>query len=575
MSFRKKIGLFLMLSVLAGWLAQSCKKELQEETLDVVLEREIPRIMAAANIPGLSIAVIRNGQIYWIGAFGVQSRDTNAPVDENTMFEAASLTKTVTAYAALRLVERGELDLDRPLFEYFPNQEYKKLAGDERYKKLTARLVLTHTTGLPNWGNKLIREPGKQYGYSGEGFLYLGRTIEQISGISLQEFAKKEIFDPLGMTHTSYVWNEAYEENGASGHDRHGVAHPKRKNTVPNGGASLLTTAHDYATFLCAILNNQGLNQETIDQMVSPQVKTTKWGKDELDEHISWGWGWGVQPGNTGYGFWHWGDNGDLRAYTVTYKDRGEGLVYFSNSNNGLSIVKSIVALVMDDPQWTLEWLDYKQHDDPEMMAGLSVEKAFLEQGTGAGLQRIQEVRANFPDLFNEELLNEMARYLDGRGKGEEAVAVYKICLESFPESVDAYLGIGMSYVGTGENQASIDSFEAALKLDSDNKRAKDGIKWANDALKAELNPVSLSVGEMEKFVGDYGPRHITLREGWLYYQREGRNEFRLKPFTKDTFALVGYSPFRIRFVSDKSGKVTKIVGLYIGGRTDESLRND
>ncbi len=563
-----------MVLVLGALLVQSCKKEPHQETLDVVLEREIPKIMEAANVPGLSIAVIRDGQIFWTGAFGVQNRNTNIPVGENTMFEAASLTKTVTAYAALRLVERGELDLDRPLFEYFPNHEYKKLAGDERYKQLTARLVLTHTTGLPNWGSKLIREPGKQYGYSGEGFLYLGRTIEQISGMALQEFAQKEIFEPLGMTHTSYVWNEVYEENGASGHDRHGVAHQKRKNTVPNGGASLLTTAHDYATFISAILNNQGLKEETIDQMISPQVKATKWGKDELDEHIYWGWGWGVQPGSVGYGFWHWGDNGDLRAYTVAYKDRGDGLVYFSNSNNGLSIAKSIVALAMDDPQWAFGWLDYKQYDDPERVASLSVEKAFLEEGKEAGLPKIQEVRTNLPDLFKEEFLTEMAQYLDERGKGEEAVAVYKVCLESFPESVDAYLGLGMSYMGAGKNQTAIETFESALKLKSNNRLAEDGIGWAKIALKAEKNPVSLSAEEMERFVGDYGPRHISLREGCLYYQREGRDEYRLKPLTKDTFALEGYAPFRIQFVSDESGQVTKIVGLYISGQTDESLRD-
>lgn len=574
MSYRKNFILLIILVILVAPFMQSCKKEPQEEALDVFLEREIPKIMEAANVPGLSIAVIRDGQIFWTRAFGVQSRETNIPVNENTMFEAASLTKTVTAYAAMRLMERGELELDRPLFEYFPDKEYKKLSGDERYKQLTARLVLTHTTGLPNWGFKLIREPGKQYGYSGEGFLYLGRTIEQISGMSLQEFVQNEIFEPLEMTHTSYVWNEAYEENGASGHDRHGVAHRKRKNTEPNGGASLLTTAQDYATFLCAILNNQGLKEETIDQMVSTQVKATKWGKDELDEHISWGWGWGIQPGNVGYGFWHWGDNGDLRAYTVTYKDRGDGLVYFSNSNNGLSIAKSVVALVMDDPQWAFEWLEYKQHDSPQFVAGLSVEKAFLEQGKEAGLLKIQEVRANFPDLFNEELLNEMARYLDERGKGEEAAVVYKVCLESFPESVDAYLGLSMIYMGAGENQTALETFESALKLKPDNRMAKQGIHWAKDALKAEQKPVVLSAAEMEKFVGDYGPRHITYREGRLYYQREGRDEYRLKPLTKETFVLEGYAPFRIRFVSDKSGQVTKIVGLYISGQTDESLRD-
>ena len=132
-------------------------------------------------------------------------------MDENTIFETAPLTKTITAAAALKFVEREELVIDTPLAEYLP---YPKLSGDDRYKKITARHVLTHTTCLPNWENRLIREPGKLYGYSGEGFLYLGRTIEKFSGMSLQDFARKKIFEPLGIICTSYIWNDLYAENG-------------------------------------------------------------------------------------------------------------------------------------------------------------------------------------------------------------------------------------------------------------------------------------------------------------------------------------------------------------------------
>ena len=379
------------------------------------------RLMEAANVPGISMAVVQDGQIFWKKTFGVRSRDTNEPVDEDTMFEAASLTKTVTAYAAMRLVERDELDLDRPLFEYHPNKQYPQLAKDERYKKITARLVLTHTTGLPNWGGQFIHEPGQQYAYSGEGFLYLGRTIEQISGMSLQEFAQKEIFEPLGMAHTSYVWNETYAANGACGHDRHGKVNALRKNTSPNGGASLLTTAADYATFICAILNAQGLSSETIDQMTSSQVQVTvSREKADLFANVFWGWGWGVQPGNTGFGFWHWGDNGDLRAYTVTYKDPDIGLVYFANSNNGLAIAGAVTSLIVDDHQYALDWLDYEKYDDPERLAGLSIEKTFIEEGIDAGLQKIEEAKETFPELVEEDSLTEIAQYLGGAGKNKK-----------------------------------------------------------------------------------------------------------------------------------------------------------
>jgi CubicO group peptidase (beta-lactamase class C family) len=232
-------------------------------------------------------------------------------------------------------------------------------------------------------------EPGKLYKYSGEGFLYLGRVIEQITRMSLQDFAKQEIFDPLGMAHTSYVWNEDYAANGAAGHDSHEFANPRRQRTEANGGASLLTTGRDYATFLCAILNCQLLQKETIDQMVSPQVQATEWDSEELNEFIYWGWGWGIQPGDTGHGFWHWGNNGDLKVYTVTYRDRGVGITFFTNSENGLAITEDLVSLVVDDHQYALDWLDIERYDDPQRTARLSVVKTFLNQraevGGGAG----------------------------------------------------------------------------------------------------------------------------------------------------------------------------------------------
>jgi len=572
---RKNIFIIVISFVLLCLTAQSCAKEPAEETIQTVLEKEIPRLMEAANIPGLSVAVVQDGKIVWNKALGVKSRETNDPVDENTMFEAASLTKTVTAYAAMRLLDRGQLELDKPLHEYFPNKEYPQLAKDERYKKITARLVLTHTTGLPNWGGQFIHEPGKQYAYSGEGFLYLGRTIEQISGMSLQEFAQKEVFDPLGMAHTSYVWNETYAANGACGHDRHGKVNALRKNTSPNGGASLLTTASDYATFMCALLHSQGLSEETIDQMTSSQVQVTLDRETaELFANVYWGWGWGVQPGNSGFGFWHWGDNGDLRAYTVTYKDSGTGFVYFANSNNGLAIAEAVASLIVDDHQYALDWLDYEKYDNPKRLARLAIENAFINEGEQAGMKKIAEAKETFPELVEEDSLTDIAQYLGSSRNQEGAIAVLKVCLESFPESADAYLGLGLTYLDTGENQAAIESFEGSLKIRKGNRLATRGLQWAKDTLKVEKDPVVLSSEDLERFAGDYGPRHITHREGRLYYQREGRPEYRLKPLSRNTFALEGYGPFRIRFDSDKSGQVTKLVGLYIQGNTDQFPRN-
>ncbi len=573
MNFRKPL---LWMGVLFLFAAALSSQAPLTDGLPATLEREIPRLMKEADIPGLSMAIVRDGKTVWSGVFGVQSRATNVSVDENTMFEAASLTKTVTAFSALLLVDRGSLDLDRPLHLYFPEGKYEKLAGDPRYEALTARLILTHTTGLPNWGTRLIREPGLVYGYSGEGFEYLGRAIEQISGLSLQDFARKEIFEPLGMAHTSYVWNETYEANGAAGHDQHGYPNPKRKNTEPNGGASLLTTARDYAAFLCAIMNGQGLKKETIERMTSPQVRAAKWGKTELDEHISWGFGWGIQPVGSGFSYWHWGDNGDLRAYTVTDKETKTGFAFFANSLNGLSIVEAVTALVMGGgrPQYVLEWLDYMQFDNPRRAARMAIEKSFLTEGKEAGLRKLREAQGQTPDLYDENALIETADYLDGKGKAEEAVAILQICVEKYPQSMNALIGLGASLLGSEKYEAAVEYFGKALKINPENPRAKRGAEWAAESLKAEREPVALTEEAMALLAGDYGPRRITLREGRLYYQREGRPEYRLKALNPKAFALEGYAPFRIQFVVDEQGKSQKLVGLYLEGRTDESPRS-
>ncbi|MBN1224561.1 MAG: serine hydrolase [Candidatus Aminicenantes bacterium] len=550
-------------------LVSSCSKKAD---LGETLETEIPKLMEAADIPGMSVAVIREGAIFWSGVFGVRSRKTNEPVVENTVFEAASLTKTITAAAALKLVERGELELDLPLAEYLP---YPKLAGDERYKKITARHVLTHTTGLPNWGTKLLREPGERYGYSGEGFLYLGHVVEEISGMPLKGFAKNEIFDPLGMTRTSYIWQDRFSGNIAIGHDRHGFAGQLRQQSEENGGASLLTTARDYAAFLCAILNDLVLKPETIDMMLTPQVKATKMGEEDgPDEHISWGFGWGIQPGETENGFFHWGDNGILRAYTVAYKGRKEGLCMFANSENFFTVADSLVALILKDHQYALDWLEYKRLDDPERSAFMNVEKAFLEKGKEAGLAALEEMKDQNPGLLKTEEITEMAQYLAQQDKVAEAEGILLGVLDAKPDSGAAWASLGMLYLDMSRYEDAYERFQKAMELDADNPYANVAMPWVKELIEAEKKSVTVPAEMLEKYAGDYGPRHIRLREGRLYYQRDEGKEYELIPLSEYTFSLKEKGTFRIRFMMDDNGNTVKVLGLYLGGRMDESLRN-
>ena len=239
-----------------------------------ILQERIPKLMKEAAVPGVSLALIRGGKTYWVGNFGVRDAKSQQTVTEDTIFEAASLSKPVLAYGALKLVDQGKLDLDAPLTRYLPKLY---IEGDARLEMITARYVLSHRTGFPNWrgdGNPLtIRfTPGERFSYSGEGFVYLQKVVEQLTGESLNDYMTEAVFAPLGMTSSSYVWRADYDSRTAAGHDGAGQARKKNKPKDANAAASLHTTASDYARFVEAVLNKAGLKHSTLKEMERPLI---------------------------------------------------------------------------------------------------------------------------------------------------------------------------------------------------------------------------------------------------------------------------------------------------------------
>ena len=173
------------------------------------LERSIPQLLTDGDVPGLSIALLRNGELVWHRGFGVRNSATKEPVTDDTVFEAASLSKPVFAYAVLKLVDSGKLDLDTPLNKYLPGTY--DIGEDARLSQITTRRVLSHTTGFPNWrprGDTTLKmhfTPGEKFSYSGEGFVYLARVVEHLTGEKFEAFMKRMVFGQLGMSNLSLI----------------------------------------------------------------------------------------------------------------------------------------------------------------------------------------------------------------------------------------------------------------------------------------------------------------------------------------------------------------------------------
>jgi dipeptidase len=146
--------------------------------------------------------------------------------------------------------------------------------------------------------------------------------------------------------------------------------------------------------------------------------------------------------------------------------------------------------------------------------------------------------------------------------------------LKTYPQTSEACTEMGIFYFEYGDNQLALEHLEKALKMDPENANGKRCLKWVRDISKVENDPITLPVETLKKFVGDYGPRHITMRDNILYYKRDGGSESRMIPISEDTFALKGINYFQLHFASDENGEVLKIVGLYLDGRKDQSPRN-
>lgn len=334
----------------------------------ISFESEVRQLMKKENVPGMSIITIKNAE-FESHKYGLKNSETHDPIDENTVYEAASLSKPVFAYGILQMVEEGLLNLDTPLIQYLP---YPDVKNDKRLQLITARMVLAHTTGFPNWRHqgeslKIYFQPGEKFSYSGEGFVFLQKVAEKLLELSMEDYLKKRVFLPLGMAHSSFIWQSEYEKLKASGHNTDGIPIKNSQPVSANAAFTLHTTALDYAKFVIAIMNGTGLKSETMNQMMMPQIKVEEGCVNcvhkqpgRLSDSISWGLGWGLQQLVQGDSFWHWGDNNGFKSYIVGLRKEKKGIIVFTNSSNGLglSIIPEIIYKIWGTWQPAFDWID-------------------------------------------------------------------------------------------------------------------------------------------------------------------------------------------------------------------------
>jgi CubicO group peptidase (beta-lactamase class C family) len=317
------------------------------------LEAQIPRLMTELVVPGVSLAIIRSGALAWRRAFGVKDAVTKQPVDTDTIFEAASMSKPVFAYAVMKLCEKGVLDLDTPLVTYGAPAF---LEGDPRVKLITARHVLSHTTGFQNWRSDaqplaIHFTPGTQYRYSGEGYAWLQSVVTHVTKQPIEPFMKASLLDPFGMTSGGYAWNDMFAARAARPHDEKGRPEDNRKGTAADvaryaAAGALQSTPTDYAKFFLEVLAPKPadafrLTAASVKEMCRPQVKEdTAWG--------SRGLGWQLVDSKDGVIIQHGGDNRGFHAFAAGSVEGRFGIVVMTNGENGPTLMGRFLSASID-----------------------------------------------------------------------------------------------------------------------------------------------------------------------------------------------------------------------------------
>jgi CubicO group peptidase (beta-lactamase class C family) len=352
-----------------------------------VIDSEAWRLMQHGNVNGLAIAVIDGGQVMHVAAYGQRNVERGLPLTTDTILYGASLTKTAFAHLVLQLVDDGRLDLDasiatllpRPLPEY---EDYADLAGDERWRALTPRMLLNHTSGFANlrWlePDQKLRfhfDPGSRYAYSGEGFYLLQVVLEQGLGIDVGAAMQARVFDRFSMGRSSMQWRDDFAEDLADGYALDGTMEPHDERSSVSASGSMDTTIHDQALLWAGIVRGDGLSAAARAEMTRPQVPITSLhqfpslmaerGPDNAAVGLAAGLGLVTFRDTTGPA-WFKGGHNDWTGNFVICLERGQRcVVLMSNDVRAERLYPDLVRLVLGQTRmpwaWEYSWADTRR----------------------------------------------------------------------------------------------------------------------------------------------------------------------------------------------------------------------
>ncbi len=330
------------------------------------LDERIPALMADYGIPGVNIALIQKGQTKWSKAYGYADLETERKMTTDTYCRVESLSKSVTAWGVMKLVEEGQIELDKPVIQYLKNWRFPESHFSE--EKVTVRQLLTHTAGMPlgdfldryspqeempsmreslSKNARLIQEPGVAFSYSNTGYNLLELLIEEVTGLDFAEYMENEVLIPLGMYKSSYNWSEMFDPPVPVGYDLKGTPIPVYVYPEKASGG-LFAPLEDIATFVAAGMTNgfrtdhEVLNDQSINMLYSPMAE--KIGVYGL-VFDSYGMGYYIETLSDGKrSVANGGQGAGVMTYFQAIPETGDGIVILTNSQRSWPFFGQILS---------------------------------------------------------------------------------------------------------------------------------------------------------------------------------------------------------------------------------------
>lgn len=572
------LGTIILLSIQLQALAQTQAQK----------TAKIDEVMTLANKYGLfngSVLVAENGKVIYKKGLGLANMEWNIPNTPETRFRLGSITKQFTATLILQLVEQGKIKLDGKLSDYLP--EYRKDVG----QKVTIHQLLNHTSGIPSYtglpgffsdvsrnpysvddfvkkyaSNDLQFEPGSKFSYNNSGYFLLGAIIEKVTGQPYERVLKEKIFDPLGMKNTGYDHYATILEKRAAGYIKTPDGYlnaPYLDMSLPYAAGSMYSTVEDLYLWDQALYTDSLLSAQSKELMYKPTLN-------------DYAYGWFITKAKLGTGtetvpsINHGGGINGFNTLIMRYPAQKNLVVLLDNTSQGENLdklSKELTNILYNQP-----------FDLPKMPLAAVLFKTIQEKGIEAGIARYRDLKARQAKVydFSEPELNQLGYQLIQGKKLKEAIEIFKLNVEAYPQGFNTYDSLGEAYMNNGNKDLAIQNYKKSIELNPENTGAVAMLKRLETPAAPAANgsaptpPTTVDPKLYDAYVGQYEVTPTfsakVFKDGdKLMTQATDQPPFELYPDGGDNFYLKVVEA-KVTFTRDDKGLVTGLV-IHQGGR--------